>query len=325
MDVQNTASYKWTGPRALFAALGLMTVVRLALAFLRFPPEFAAPLGLLVTVFFLAFPVVALFYAGDWNWKPRFALWMLVVGALIHVGLVALAQAVKLGPVIEAFTSSIAMAGMLTWCAGLGALLASLMKDRNLLLPVAAFLMGLDVFLVTYPFSTTRQVLDKAPQAFKHAAYSLPKAVSTVSDNRVGVEAAAYVGPADFFFLFMFFVCLYKYNLRLKPTMNAVAIALVLYLFVVLFLGDRSLGPVPLAQLPALVPIGGAFLLVNIREFKLKPDEWVMTGIVAAIGIALGWLGVSEAGKQQARRAATSPSGSGQGVQAPPSSPAPKP
>lgn len=324
MTAPETKSVAWfSGPRALFVVLAVLALARVILSFVQVPPEVAAPLGLVVSATFFALPILGLFFASRGQWSPKQSLLFVGAGVLVHVLFTVAFQQMR-GTALADPMRALAQAGLITWCAGLGALLASVLKDRNLVVPVALFLAGFDVFLVTYPLAPTRAVVEKAPQVLESVGYNLPS-VAVQGSEKVGLPDLATVGPADFFFLFMFFVCLHKFGLRSKPTLIGTIIALVLYLLVVLLFGDQRLGPISLGALPVLLPIGAVFLAVNAREFKMNGEEKALTAIVALIALGLGWFGVNAASKAKASPTAPSPLEGGPAAPGSEGSPVPAP
>jgi hypothetical protein len=178
---------------------------------------------------------------------------------------------------------AVAQGALACWCVGLGALLATLVKEKNIILPIAIFLAAYDFFLVLTPWGFTQALLKVAQPVFRKVAAQIPAVTSAPTH---GVAAPqAYVGMADLVFLAMFFIALFRFRMRTRETLFAVIPALVVYLLIVLFFGDVSLFGFSLSALPALVPIGLAVLLVNWREFQLSRDEKLSTVVLAVLAI----------------------------------------
>ena len=59
------------------------------------------------------------------------------------------------------------------------------------------------------------------------------------------------------------------------------------------YMGAVLFGPSSLSALPALLPIGLVILLVNVREFQLKRDEWIGTILVGLLAFGLAWAGIN--------------------------------
>jgi hypothetical protein len=160
----------------------------------------------------------------------------------------------------------------------LGALLATTLKEPNLIPPVAIFLAGFDMLAIFWPESPTQRILAAHPQMFQSIAASVPSITG---------GPLAYIGPADFFFLAMFFIALHRFRLRTGTTFKWMMLTLLLYIGIVICFGGVSIGPITLGMLPALVPIGIVTLLVNWPEFRLTAEEKWMTLVVACFSIAM--------------------------------------
>ncbi len=180
---------------------------------------------------------------------------------------------------------SLSQTGLIAWCLGLGALLACLLKDKNLLLPLAIFLALFDVWLVFVPEGPVGKIARSGQPILQKMAYIVPSPSAVPHGGRAA--PIAYVGPADFVFLAMFFVALYRFDMNPGRTFKAVLPALILYLLAVLTLGGVHIGPISLAAMPALLPIGAVVLAMNWREFKLNQEEVLSTIMIAVLGIAI--------------------------------------
>jgi len=266
--------------------LGLV-VLDAALGVVTFPLKWDPFVSPLITAIYVVAPIWALYEASREKWTWTTAVLLIVIGVAIHcLILVPLAPARNLTQIawMRAF-EGFAQAGLLTWCLGLGALLATLLRDRNLLLPVAIFLAAFDIFVILTPGGPTRQLMTAHPEAFAKIAFSIPRA--SFAGAEVGSGITARIGPADMFLLAMFFVALTRFGMRAAATFRAVAPALLLYLLVVIVFGRFRIGPIRLDALPALVPIGAVILIVNRKEFNLTRDEKLSTAVVSAIGVGL--------------------------------------
>jgi hypothetical protein len=256
-----------------------LVALRIVIGFVAIPVPVLTVVVLAVSVLFVAAPIYGLFRAASapWNWK-RAAIF-LVGGLVVWAGLAAVAARVA-SPLWSGLSLAVAQQALVVWCLGIGALLALLLRDRNMLLPVAIFLALFDLWLVLSPMGLVNQsVVQGSGEALANVAYQVP-APQRVSG---GGKAAplAYVGPADYLFLSMFFVCLFRFGMRIRETFRWSVPVLALYLLVVLLFGWVRIGPIALGALPALVPIGLVVLIVNRGEFRLGRDErlatWVLT------------------------------------------------
>ncbi len=171
--------------------------------------------------------------------------------------------------------SPVAQTGLMIWCIGLGALISSILRDKNILIPVAIFLVGFDIFLVLTPLGFTQKILQQNPNLLSSVAMQIPKSISVTHEvSKATVATAGLVGPADLVFLGAFFLAMFKFNMRPKETLKVMIPVLIVYMLIVLVSGWA---------LPALVPIGVVTLLVNRKEFNLNMDEKASTVVLAVI------------------------------------------
>lgn len=269
-----------------FGAVAILFVLRLVLGFVAVPPLASQILSILSTAIFIVTPIYALLCAAAYRWKTSTA-WLLTgAGALLHGGMFLLMRSVRLDPVAGLLAQNGMQVGMLFWTAGLGVLVAILIREKNMLLPVALFLAGLDAFLILMPYTPQAQIVAQNPEIVGNLGLRIPAVKSTVPGERqlpVGVQDLGFVGPADLFISAMFFAALFRYRMRPRETAIWLAPVLLGYLFVVLVSG---------MALPALVPIGLTVLIVNWREFTMSREEKQATGLVLLIALALAGYGL---------------------------------
>lgn len=262
--------------RVFLLALLALALLRVGIGFIGVPQAIAGPATILTSIVFVSVPIFALFHLANRPWTARFALALVVIGMLLQFGLWFLLRSggVGKGPV-ALIMQSISQQGLLVWTAGIGGLLACLIKEKNLLIPVSMFLAGFDIFLVLTPMGPTQQILQKAPAILPAVGMSLPK-VQT-APTAAPVEAFGYVGPADFLFIAMFFIALFRFEMRTRETLRALVPALLVYLLLAVYL----------PAIPLLVPIGITVLAVNWRCFNLSRDEWLSTGVLMLLLVGL--------------------------------------
>jgi hypothetical protein len=183
--------------------------------------------------------------------------------------------------------------------------LATLIKDKNIVVPIAIFLAFLDMFLVFSPLGVTNIIINRVPNVLSAIAAQVPRAAHEVTAERV--SAGALAGPADFLFLAMFLVALFRFKMKARQTVMVVIPTLLAYMFIV---------TISHFALPALVPIGVVVLLVNWKEFDLTKDEKLSTAFVTVLGLSLFVWGMFQ--KPITVRADSSPKAS---VQVTPESP----
>jgi len=304
---------KSNGFRIFLFIVTALFLLRILMPSLSVPLGLVAPLAIGVGILFIAGPILGLFLASKEPWDAVRSLSMIFAGLVLHAGSVALGRGLK-GGFLPTLLDATAQTGLLFWCCGLGALLALLIKDKNIMVPLAVFLAGFDAFLIFSPESLPRKIMASAPKAFEAVAAKVPTVVQTTQGTGQ-VAVGAYVGPADFIFLTMFFMAIFKFKMKTQQTLAVMIPVLVAYMFTVLVFGGVNIGPISLAQLPALVPIGLTVLLVNASEFKMKTDEKVATLVVALIAVGLAWLGIRNA--QTARLQPAPPAEPSKSVPAP--------
>jgi hypothetical protein len=260
--------------------------LHLATTFIAVPRAVLPVANLVLAFLALGLPFYALFRGAEARWTMRLG-WLFVgVGAGLQLAMILLANlALRSFPVAASLSMTLGQAGLFAWCLGAGGLVSLMLKDRNLLIPVAIFLAAFDIFLVLTPTGLTRIVMTQAPEVLKNVAYQVPKASSAPVHGLL--SPLALVGPADLLFMAMFFACLHKFGLRARATLLAMIPTLVAYLVFVVLFGHLTVGRMSLAQLPALVPIGAVVLIANAGLFKLKKDE-----VVGTVGVAVVMLGL---------------------------------
>lgn len=272
-----------------WAAGVLLFLLNLAFGFARVAPSAALVLSILSGVIFVAAPLLGLFAAGSSKWTWVKSLAFLALGVGLHLGSVLLIRQVGPGAV-SVLLQAAGQFGLLVWCAGLGAAIALIIKDKNLILPVCLFLAGFDAFLILSPSTPVSKMVASNSQAFTDVAMKVPQAQVTPGpdakpeDKRPKIVPAAYIGPADLLFSMAFFVLLFRFRMEVRKTAAWLAPVLVLYLVLAL--------ATPWGMLPALVPIGATVLLVNRRHFEMTKDEKLGTWVVGLIALALASWGV---------------------------------
>jgi hypothetical protein len=266
-----------------FLAIGLLAIVRIALGYVSFPLKSLATVDLLIAALFLAVPILALFFAANARWQWKTAAGFVVGGVAVQVGIITLGNHATLPSSVAGILTAVAQGALTCWCAGLGALLATLIKEKNIILPIAIFLAAYDFFLILTPWGYGEKLMKVALPVFRQVAAQIPSA-SAVPTHGLATPGA-YVGMADLVFLSMFFIALFRFQMRTRQTLYAVVPALIVYLYIVMMLGNKELFGFKLGALPAMVPIGLAVLIVNWREFKLNKDEKLSTIVLAVLAV----------------------------------------
>lgn len=262
--------------------LGLIAL-RLLIGTVQVPTGAVIPLSLVVSIVFVAAPIYGLFRAASTTWTWKLAALFLAGGLLVWASGPLLAGVLRTSPLAFGVVSALSQQAIVAWCLAIGAMIALLLKDRNLLLPVAIFLALFDLWLVFAPEGVVNQtVVQGSGQALAAVGYQIPKPQTAPTGGYAA--PMAYVGPADYLFLAMFFVALFRFNMRTRKTFQVAVPVLAAYLLVVLLFGWVELGPIRLGALPALVPIGAVVLIVNRKEFQLRADELQATLVLALVG-----------------------------------------
>lgn len=251
----------------LVGLLGLFWVLWVANAFVELPLSWLPVANVVVTVVFVALPIAVIAAAVRLDWSPLIAI---VTCATCLVAVVFLRGG---GPLLD----GVVQIARFAWPAALGILISGLIKDKNLLLPIAIVLATVDILAVFAPAGTVQQGLENPTirPIFDAVAYQVPEAGTA--------RPLAQMGPADPLFIAMFLYAVHKFRMRFKQTILWLIPALTVYLWIVLAYGDKSLWGFSLGALPALVPIGIVVALVNAREFRMSRQEGMMTIGVAAL------------------------------------------
>jgi hypothetical protein len=137
-----------------------------------------------------------------------------------------------------------------------GMLLACLIRERNVLLPVALVAMPVDYVGAMTNVGFTHTVE-------KHAA-PLVNAISVPVPTIGGLQPIAFIGPGDALFIAFFFAVVSNLDMNRRGTFWWMFVLLTVTLLSVFFTG------VPVA---ALVPMGIAVMVANWKYFTLKREE----------------------------------------------------
>ena len=303
-----------TGYRDFALIVLLLSVVRAVLPFIPVPLVIAPFVDFLLLIGVFIATIYAIYRAMSEKPDPKLAFVILLIGVFLQIAAVNIINLVFHGRGIGAvLLSPIAQTGLMIWCIGLGAVIASILRDKNILIPVAIFLVGFDIFLVLTPLGITQRIMKENPNILSNVAMQIPKTTSvTHAASSATVASAGLVGPADLVFLGVFFLAMFKFNMRPKETLKLMVPVLIGYMVLVLFTGWA---------LPALVPIGLVTLLVNRREFSLNNDEKISTFVVA---ILIAGILIFSATRKPKQRPAPLQSEVSQGSQARPKTPGPE-
>jgi hypothetical protein len=263
--------------------LGSLFVLAIAIPLIPIPNEWLYAGRIVSSVSFVSLPILAIYYLGMLGWTWRVALVVLIVSASAFVALTFTARGLTEPPVAVAIVGAILQLGVLAWASSLGILIATAIRDKNLLLPICIVLATVDIIAVLAPIGTVKRAMETETgrTVFETISFKVPQFGSATP--------AAQIGPADFLFLSMFFAAIHRFGMRSRETLFAIIPGLLIYLGIVLFFGQFSVFGIPLRALPALVPIGILVIAINIREFKFSREEKIMTWTLFLICAAAIW------------------------------------
>lgn len=280
MSLSSQVSSTRSGYRDFASVLLALAGLRIALPFIKVPISIAPAIDflLLITVFIAT--IFAIYRAMSEKPKPQFAFLILLIGVFIQVASLSITNDVFNGRGLGGIAFfTLSQTGLAIWCIGLGAVISSLLREKNILIPVAIFLIGFDIFLVLTPLGFTQRIMKANPNLLNQVAMVIPKVTTHAQTaSNATVAKAGLVGPADLVFLGAFFLAMYRFDMKPKETLKVMIPVLIAYMILVLVTGWA---------LPALVPIGLVTLLVNRHEFNLNKDEKVSTIVLALIAVGI--------------------------------------
>lgn len=218
---------------------------------LRPRPAVSVLLMLLFAALFLA----TLFYI-----YPHRA-WALAVNAPLFV----------LTPLLRGLTITLS-------CAFFGILLSRIVREPNVLLPVALVAMPIDYLGAMTSIGFTQNVVTQNPHLVQALSVPVP-AVGSPAQHHGALHAIGFIGPGDALFMAFFFAVVLRLNLNVRGTFWWMYGLLTLTMLIVL----SPFG----FNIAALVPMGLAVLIANFRYFKLKREEAFATLYAGLLVVAL--------------------------------------
>jgi len=155
----------------------------------------------------------------------------------------------------------------------IGVLLSKIVREPNVLLPVAVVAMPIDYVGAMTPVGFTNTMVERHPHAVSQVMVHVP--------HLAGLSLESMIGPGDILFIAFFLAAIERLNMNLRGTLFLLFGLLSLTLLEVIVIGF------PVA---ALVPMGIAVVCANFRCFKLKREEvfaMIYAGIVvfAVVGV----------------------------------------
>ena len=157
-------------------------------------------------------------------------------------------------------------------CTFLGILLSPIIREPNVLLPVALVAMPIDYLGAMTAIGFTNQMVKLHPGIVKGVSVPVPSVGGAAS--HAGLAPIAFIGPGDILFVAFFFAVVLRLNMNVRGTFWGIYGLLTATMVYVLSPGSVNIA--------ALVPMGLAVLLANFSYFKLKREE-VFATVYAAI------------------------------------------
>jgi len=151
-------------------------------------------------------------------------------------------------------------------CLFVGKVLAHIVRERAMALPVAIVAAVADIFTVFW--GPTGQALEKAPKLVAKLSLAIPQAGSAAGPaGAKGLAHVATIGLGDFIFLALFMCLAVRFGLRVVPTFWAMLVGACVGIAIAL--GN----PFGLAGMPLLPYMSAGFLAVNFHDFHLTLQE----------------------------------------------------
>ncbi len=214
------------------------------------------------TVVFLLLSLAVIRNIALWDIKPLHEFFLIAFSLTGWYAVTLYAAQYKAAvPFLSPLTSLL----FLVACAFLGRLLSRLIRDVNMLVPIAVVLLLVDIFTVFV--GPTGVALDRAPDLVAKLSIGLPAIGSAAGPEGAGGFAfIATAGLGDFIFLAFFFVATWRYGLRFERT----------FWYIFAFVAVAMLGSLMVMFLPGipLLPfVAMGFLLANIGQFSFTAQE----------------------------------------------------
>ena len=170
------------------------------------------------------------------------------------------------GDLARLYLGALSSLAFLFLCVAGGRLLSRLLRDRNILLPVAVVAILADIFTVA--IGPTGKALEHAPELVQKFSVGLPAAGSAAGpEGAKGLAMLASMGIGDFVFLALFLTAAARFGLPLRRG------GAIMATLVCLALAAYFLLPPVLPGIPLLPFIAGGFLLAYAGRLKLSRTE----------------------------------------------------
>ena len=162
-------------------------------------------------------------------------------------------------------------------CTFLGILLSPIIREPNVLLPVALVAMPIDYLGAMTAIGFTKQMVERHPEIVKPLSVPVPSVGGAA--HHAGLAPIAFIGPGDVLFVAFFFAVALRLNMNVRGTFWWIYGLLTATMIYVLSPGSINVG--------ALVPMGLAVLIANFSYFKLKREEVFATLYATLLVLAL--------------------------------------
>ena len=177
-------------------------------------------------------------------------------------------------PLLIGVAQSLAVA---VGCTFLGILLSPIIREPNVLLPVALVSMPIDFLGAMTPIGFTAHIVAQHPDFVKHVSVKVPGVGSATHYG--GLAPIGFIGPGDVLFVAFFFAVVLRLNMNVRGTFWWIYGLLTATMLFVLSQWGFNIA--------ALVPMGLAVLIANFRYFKLKREEVFATLYAGLLIVAL--------------------------------------
>lgn len=162
-------------------------------------------------------------------------------------------------------------------CTFLGILLSPIIREPNVLLPVALVAMPIDYLGAMTAIGFTHTIVTQHPNIVKGVSVPVPSVGGAA--HHAGLAPIAFIGPGDVLFVAFFFAVVLRLNMNVRGTFWGIYGLLTATMIFVLSPWGFNIA--------ALVPMGLAVLIANFRYFKLKREEVFATLYAAILILAL--------------------------------------
>lgn len=162
-------------------------------------------------------------------------------------------------------------------CAFFGILLSRIVREANVLLPVALVAMPIDYLGAMTPIGFTQNAVANNPGLVRALSVPVP-AVGGGAHHHGALHPIGFIGPGDALFMAFFFAVALRLNLNVRGTFWWIYGLLTATMLLVLFTE---------VNIAALIPMGLAVLIANFRFFKLKREEVFATVYAATLILVL--------------------------------------